>query len=332
MSCERLEPERGRQGDAPHPGRQPAAVVEHADEDRRRLVRPVLGVEQLGAVAEPLVEDDPLDVTGPAPPRVPRAGTMYTPNGSVGSPAASITAPTRARAAPPGRDPARSSCPRVVGRRPAGRRVGLPSLCSCCRCCQCCRCAGRRQEPAPAIRVCDGQCGERRSRSATVRGRNAPILGRPAAQSTRPSRASAAGVRMPHQNRSRPSTSTTRAAGTAAAHLGAVALPERVRLARQHHEIGRERGDRVEVGRGIAVGRVRERIRPPEVREHRRAVGVGALGHPRSPPHERDRASRGRAAPAASARRSRLATRPRRRARRPPGRRRRPRAATSSAA
>ncbi len=48
---------------------------------------------------------------------------------------------------------------------------------------------------------------------------------------------------MPHQNRSRPSTSRTGTPGTAASHLADVARREHVRLARQQHDARRPRRD-----------------------------------------------------------------------------------------
>ena len=47
-----------------HPGRQAPSMIEHAEEDRRVFIRPVLRCEELRTVVEELAEHFPLDVTG----------------------------------------------------------------------------------------------------------------------------------------------------------------------------------------------------------------------------------------------------------------------------
>ena len=103
------------------------------------------------------------------------------------------------------------------------------------------------------------------------------------------SRSAAAGVRMPHQNRSRPSTSTVGTPGTVPLDLGDVPLGERIRLARKHDEVGRERRDLVERHVRIAIDGVREHVADPEQIEQRRAVRVGGERHPRPAPHRDER-------------------------------------------
>jgi hypothetical protein len=64
-----------------------------------------------------------------------------------------------------------------------------------------------------------------------------------------------------------------------------VAFCERVRLARQHHEVGSERRDLVERDARIPIDRLGEHVADAEQVEQRRAVGIGGERHPRAPPH-----------------------------------------------
>ena len=108
--------------------------------------------------------------------------------------------------------------------------------------------------PAPVAAVTVRQCGEAHARSATVCAEipDSGEIGRLRARGAR--RSSAPGVRVPHQNRSRPSTSTTRAAGTAAATSSRWRARNGYGSLGSTTSVGRERGHRGEVGLGIPVG------------------------------------------------------------------------------
>ena len=236
------------------PAGQPAAVVEHADEERRRLVGPVLGVEQLGRCCRRTR-------------RRPSARRAAAARGSVAR-EEEVDA-ERSRRVAGGVDDAAVASSRSSSRRGRARLIDAPS--------------GRaapvrapRRPAQPVVRVADvvsvvddaplgkvpaparpGGAGSVATRAPVAQRfrRNSQIRGdRCVSEHRGARRASAAGVRIPHQNRSRPSTSTTRAAGpprrTSArwrSRNGYGSLGNTTRS-------GASAGHRVEVGLGVAVG------------------------------------------------------------------------------
>ena len=145
----------------------------------------------------------------------------------------------------PGLDRAAAALPRTLGRlRRSAHRSGVRRL----------RRRPRRRRRSPRRRM-DRAAGRRRDGHSRV--------------SASPSRASAPGVRTPHQKRSLPSTKVTGATRRSSASCRG---PNGIGLGRREH--GVDVVHVVERDLGIPLGRAREHVRDAEVREHRRAIRV----------------------------------------------------------
>ena len=102
-------------------------------------------------------------------------------------------------------------------------------------------------------------------------------------------RAAAAGVRIPHQNRSRPSTNAIGTPATSRPISRACSGPNAYGSLGSRIRFGRPRRDLRQRHLRVAHERVGEHVADAEQVEQRRAVGVGRQRHPRPPPHRDER-------------------------------------------